>query len=112
MKKALGEELNLFIPTGLRAWDANGGLRRRILHVLGGVDGQGKSILKSHLRTAAAMKGYKVAQIDFEDPEEFTADRDFATLTHINSRSLGLGNFGTRSMTSSSRVQGYRLGRT
>jgi replicative DNA helicase len=84
---------DLYIPTGLRKWDANGGVTRGVLTVLGGVDGQGKSFVKKHLATAAAQRGLRVAMIDFEDPEAKTMDREIASRTHIDSRKLGLATF-------------------
>lgn len=84
---------DLFIPTNLRRWDANGGVTRGVLTVLGGVDGQGKSFVKKHLATSAARAGLRVAMIDFEDPEAKTMDREISAHTRIDSRKLGLVNF-------------------
>lgn len=84
---------DLYIPTNLRRWDANGGVTRGVLTVLGGVDGQGKSFVKKHLATNAARAGLRVAMIDFEDPEAKTMDREIANLCRIDSRKLGLANF-------------------
>jgi len=84
---------DLYIPTGLRKWDANGGVTRGVLTVLGGVDGQGKSFVKKHLATSAAKVGLRVAMIDFEDPEAKTMDREIAANTRIDSRRLGLATF-------------------
>lgn len=81
---------DLYIPTNLRRWDANGGVTRGVLTVLGGVDGQGKSFVKKHLATSAAKAGLKVAMIDFEDPEAKTMDREISAHTRIDSRKLGL----------------------
>lgn len=84
---------DLYIPTKLRRWDANGGITRGVLTVLGGVDGQGKSFVKKHLATSAAKAGLRVAMIDFEDPESKTMDREISNHTRIDSRKLGLANF-------------------
>lgn len=84
---------DLYIPTNLKRWDANGGITRGVLTVLGGVDGQGKSFVKKHLATAAARAGLVVAMIDFEDPEAKTMDREISSHTRIDSRKLGLANF-------------------
>lgn len=81
---------DLYIPTNLRRWDANGGVTRGVLTVLGGVDGQGKSFVKKHLATSAAKAGLRVAMIDFEDPEAKTMDREISAHTRIDSRKLGL----------------------
>lgn len=84
---------DLYIPTGIRRWDNNGGITRGVLTVLGGVDGQGKSIVSNHLAKAAALRGVHVAQVVMEDPEAQTADRSIANATGIDSRRLGLGTF-------------------
>lgn len=84
---------DLYIPTNLRRWDANGGVTRGVLTVLGGVDGQGKSFVKKHLATSAAKHGLKVADVTFEDPEAKTMDREIASLCRIDSRKLGLATF-------------------
>lgn len=84
---------DLYIPTNLRRWDANGGVTRGVLTVLGGVDGQGKSFVKKHLATSAAKADLNVAMIDFEDPKAKTMDREISALTRIDSRKLGLANF-------------------
>jgi DnaB helicase-like protein len=84
---------DLYIPTGIRRWDNNGGVTRGVLTVLGGVDGQGKSIVSNHLAKAAGQHGIHVAQVVMEDPEAQTADRSIANATGIDSRRLGLGTF-------------------
>lgn len=84
---------DIFIPTDLRRWDANGGITRGVLTVLGGVDGQGKTFVNKHLATTAARHGLRVAQIIFEDPAQKTMDREIASLTRIDSRKLGLAQF-------------------
>lgn len=89
---------DLYIPTSLRKWDANGGITRGVLTVLGGVDGQGKSFVKKHLATSAAKAGLNVAMIDFEDPEAKTMDREIANLCRIDSRKLGLANFDVKDL--------------
>lgn len=93
VERDLGNVPDLYVPTGLRQWDNNGGITRAVLTVLGGVDGMGKSILKKHLAVAAAKAGKRVIIIDFEDPEEKTADRDLASATGIDSRHIGLLKF-------------------
>lgn len=94
IKKAEGElrPEDLYIPTNLRRWDANGGVTRGVLTVLGGVDGQGKSYVKKHLATSAAKHELNVAMIDFEDPEEKTIDREIAAQCRLDSRKLSLAN--------------------
>lgn len=92
-RRMLGEDVHTFIPTGLAAWDKNGGITRGVLTVLGGVDGQGKSVVKLHLAASAAKAGFRVCIIDFEDPKERTADREFSVLTGIDNRKLGLLDF-------------------
>jgi replicative DNA helicase len=84
---------DLYIPTGIRRWDNNGGTTRGVLTVLGGVDGQGKSVVRGHLAQAAARCGLHVAEIVMEDPEAATADRSIANATGLDSRKLGLGTF-------------------
>jgi hypothetical protein len=98
VQRDMGSPPDLYIPTGLQQWDTNGGITRSVLTVLGGVDGQGKSFVKKHLATAAAKTGRKVCIIDFEDPEEKTADRELAAMTGIDSRHLGLLKFDTDCM--------------
>ena len=95
MKKADGtlRPEDLYIPTGLKRWDTNGGITRGVLTVLGGVDGMGKSFVKKHLATEAAARGLRVAMIDFEDPEDKTMDREIARRTRLDSRKLGLVTF-------------------
>lgn len=89
-RKAAGEHVYPSIPTGLPSWDSNGGILRGILTVLGAATGEGKSIVKLQLARGAAQAGFKVLMIDFEDPAEKTADREFSNITGINSRLLGL----------------------
>lgn len=84
---------DLFIPTGIKRWDANGGISRKVLTVLGGVDGQGKSIVSNHLAQSAGRCGIHTAQIVMEDPKEQTANRSIANMTGIDSRKLGLATF-------------------
>jgi len=84
---------DLYIPTGIRRWDNNGGITRGVLTVLGGVDGQGKSIVANNLAESAAKHEIHVAQIVMDDPEAQSADRSIANATGIDSRKLGLGSF-------------------
>lgn len=81
---ARGEDPRAFIPTGLRELDRRSGIKRGVLTLFGAATGEGKSILKLHLATAAAMAGHRVLMIDMEDPLERTADRTFSTLTDVN----------------------------
>jgi len=84
---------DLYVPTGIRRWDENGGITRGVLTVLGGVDGQGKSFVSNHLAQSAGLLGLQVAQLVFEDPEQQTANRTIANLTGIDSRRLNLIRF-------------------
>lgn len=88
---ARGEDPRAVIPTGLHEFDKRAGIERSILTAIGAATGEGKSIFKLHIAMAAAMLGYKVLLLDFEDPCERTADRTLSTLTNIdNARILGL----------------------
>ena len=87
-----GEDPQAFIPVGLREFDKRAGHRRKIMHLYGAATGEGKSLFKLHLMREAAKRGYKVFVLDFEDPEETTADRDFASATGINSAKIGAGS--------------------
>lgn len=89
---------DLYVPTGLKKWDANGGVTRGVLTVIGGMDGQGKSFIKKHLATSAASCGLVVAMIDFEDPKKKTMDREIASRTGMDSRKLGLAQFENRDL--------------
>ena len=79
-----GEVPRAFIPTGLRELDKRSGIRRGVLTIFGAATGEGKSILKLHLATAAAKAGHNVLVIDMEDPIERTADRTLSTFTDVN----------------------------
>lgn len=89
-RRDAGEVVTPFISTGLKTWDANGGLLRGILTVIGAATGEGKSIVKLQLAKGAAADLHTVCMIDFEDPAEKTADRAFSGVTGIDNRSLGL----------------------
>lgn len=89
---------DLYIPTGLKRWDANGGVMRGVLTVLGGVDGQGKSFVSNHLAQSAGRCDLQVAQIVFEDPKAQTANRSIANQTGIDSRKLNLATFDVMDM--------------
>jgi replicative DNA helicase len=89
-RRAQGEVVNPFVPTGLRAWDENGGILRGILTVIGAATGEGKSIVKLQLARGAAKSLHRVCMIDFEDPKEKTADRVYSGVTGIDNRVLGL----------------------
>lgn len=84
---------DLFIPTGIRRWDANGGIGRGLLTVLGGVDGQGKGHVRRMLAEAAGRHKIHVAEIVMEDPKEQVANRSIAHATGIDSRKLALATF-------------------
>jgi replicative DNA helicase len=84
---------DLFVPTGIRRWDNNGGISRGLLTVIGGVDGMGKSLVSNHLSQAAGRGGLHAAQIVMEDPEDVVADRSLANQTGLDSRKLMLGTF-------------------
>jgi len=84
---------DLYIPTGIKAWDANGGITRGVLTVLGGVDGQGKSFVSNHLAQSGAKHGLQTAQIVMEDPEVQSANRSISNQTGIDSRKLGMVTF-------------------
>lgn len=86
-----GEDPQAIIPTGLREFDKRAGHKRKILHLYGAATGEGKSIWKLHLARNAAQCGYKVFVLDFEDPEERTADREFSNATGINNAKLMSG---------------------
>ena len=77
-----------FIPTGLKELDKRGGIKRGVLSLFGAATGEGKSMLKLHLMTAAAKAGHDVLVIDLEDPPERTADRTLSTATAINNARL------------------------
>jgi replicative DNA helicase len=88
-RRARGEAVHPYIPTGLASWDKNGGILRGILTVLGAATGEGKSIVKAQLARGAANNGFKVLMIDFEDPVGKTVDREFSNMTGINSKQIG-----------------------
>jgi replicative DNA helicase len=92
-RKAAGEDVRLFVPTGLAPLDRNGGLERGVLTVIGAATGEGKSITKLELMRGAASAGLRVLALDFEDPAKKTADRALAGPTGLNSRKLGLLDF-------------------
>ncbi len=83
-----GRDPRAFIPTGLKALDDRGGTKRGVLTLYGAATGEGKSIFKLHLATAAAKAGYSVCVLDWEDPVSRTADRTFSTETGINNASI------------------------
>lgn len=89
---------DLYIPTGLKRWDANGGITRGVLTIIGSVDGQGKSLMRAHLAKSAAQCGLEVAELVFEDPEEQVANRSIANQTGIDSRKLSLATFNVADM--------------
>lgn len=83
-----GEDVRLFIRTGLEKWDENGGIGRGELTVIGAATGDGKSFMKLHLATQAAMDELRVLMIDMEDPGGKTADRTFSRETGVNNRRM------------------------
>jgi replicative DNA helicase len=87
-----GEDPRSIIPTGLREFDKRAGHKRKILHLYGAATGEGKSIWKLHLMRAAAKAGYRVGVLDFEDPEDRTADREFSNATGINNAKMMSGD--------------------
>lgn len=89
-RRARGEDVSLYIRTGLRDWDAVGGIERGILTVIGAATGDGKSIVALHIATAAAKQGLKVLLLSFEDPAGKTVDRSLSSETYINNRNIGL----------------------
>lgn len=80
-----------YVPTGLRALDRTGGLKRSQVSLFAGDTGGGKSLLKWHFAREAAKSGYRVTVLDLEDPAERSADRLFASETNINSAKLLAG---------------------
>mgnify|MGYP006921325578 CR=1 FL=1 len=89
---AAGEDPRAIIPTGLHEFDKRAGHKRKILHLYGAATGEGKSIWKLHLMRVAAQQGYRVFVLDFEDPEERTADREFSNATGINNAKMMAGD--------------------
>lgn len=83
-----GEDPQAIIPTGIREFDRRAGTKRGVLTIYGAATGEGKSLWKLHLATAAAKAGHQVTVIDMEDPAERTADRTFSTETDINNARL------------------------
>lgn len=87
-QKASGD-FSAQIPTGIKELDKFGGIEIGILTVIAGATGDGKSILKLHLMEQAARAGFNVLALDFEDPQEKTADRTLASKTNIASFKIG-----------------------
>ncbi len=94
-----GEDPRAIIPTGLREFDKRAGHKRKILHLYGAATGEGKSIWKLHLQRAAAMSGYSVGVLDFEDPVERTADREFSWATGLNNARMMSGELSDKEVT-------------
>jgi replicative DNA helicase len=88
-RKAAGEIVTPYVSTGLRAWDANGGILKGILTVIGAATGEGKSIVKLQLARGAAQDLNTVCMIDFEDPAEKTVDRALSGETGIDNKEIG-----------------------
>lgn len=97
-RKAAGEVVVSSISTGLKSWDEAGGILRGILTVIGAATGEGKSIVKLQLARGAAQDLNTVCMIDFEDPKEKTADREFSHVTGIDNREIGLLKVGHSEM--------------
>ncbi len=89
---AAGEDPRSIIPTGLVEFDKRAGHKRKILALYGAATGEGKSIVKLNFMRGAAMAGYSVFVLDFEDPEDKTADREFSFGTGINSARMASGD--------------------
>lgn len=87
-----GEDPRAIIPTGLRELDKRAGHKRKILHLYGAATGEGKSIVKLQLLRAAAREGFRVRVLDFEDPDDRTADREFSNSTGINNAKMMAGD--------------------
>lgn len=79
-----------FITTGIRKWDEHGGLKRRILTLIGLASGEGKSVIALHLARAAAKAGHGVLLVSLEDPAQDTADRVLAGESGIDSQDISL----------------------
>ena len=73
-----GEKPKLFLGTGIRSWDANGGLERGIVTLIAAPTGEGKSAMMLHLTRTVAEAGKKVLVLSFEDPPGKTCDRVLA----------------------------------
>jgi hypothetical protein len=78
-----------YLPTGLAAWDANGGLPRGIAVCIAAPTGEGKSAVKLSLARAIAMAGFDVGCFELEDPVALTADRTFAGATGLSAAKIG-----------------------
>ena len=89
---------DLYVPTGIRQWDANGGINRGLLTIIGGVDGMGKSLISNHLAQSAGTRKLEVAQVVMEDPKMQVANRSIANQTGIDSRKLSLATFDVADM--------------
>lgn len=86
--KERGEDPRVIIPTGLKALDKFGGVKRGILTLIGGATGQGKDIIALHLMEAAAQRNYTAEVWSMEDPPERTVDRSFSKQTSINNAKI------------------------
>ena len=93
-RKRNGEVVTPYISTGLRSWDANGGILRGILTVIGAATGEGKSIVKLQLARGAAKDLNTVCMIDFEDPYEKTVDRALSHETGLDNKAIGMYEVG------------------
>ena len=86
--KERGEDPRVVIPTGLKALDRFGGIKRGILTLIGGATGQGKDIVAQHLSEAAAQRNYTAEVWSMEDPPERTVDRTFSKQTGVNNAKI------------------------
>lgn len=77
------------VPTGLKAMDKRGGIRRGVLTLIGASTGEGKDIFVLNVVEGAAAAGCTAEVISMEDPADRTADRTIAAETGINSARLG-----------------------
>lgn len=84
-----GEPPRLFLPTGLAAWDKNGGLERGIVTLIAGPSGEGKSSIMLKLVKSVALAGKKALVLSFEDPAGKTADRILSGSTGVAGHTIG-----------------------
>jgi replicative DNA helicase len=93
-RKARGERVFPFLPTGLKAWDANGGITIGVATCIAAHSGEGKSAVKLQLAKAVAESGAGVVYcFELEDPTAKTAERQFAAATGVASNKIGTLNY-------------------
>lgn len=86
---ATGEETPVAgVPTGIARLDASGLIERRVMTVIGGHTGDGKSVVRKQLTRGAASAGCRVQEYVLEDPRDFTADRILADEMDVDSLAL------------------------